>query len=43
MMDQLGIRALRPGASGNESDPNHSNYDEAWIISKPIQPLMPNT
>jgi hypothetical protein len=25
MLDQLGIQALRPGASGNESDPNHSN------------------
>jgi hypothetical protein len=29
MMDQLGIQALRPGASGNEGDPNHSNYDES--------------
>jgi lysophospholipase L1-like esterase len=29
MMDQLGIRALRPGPSGNEKDPNHANYDEA--------------
>jgi len=29
MMDQLGIRALRPGPSGNESAPNHANYDEA--------------
>lgn len=28
MMDQLGIRALRPGPSGNESAPNHANYDE---------------
>lgn len=28
MMDQLGIKALRPGPSGNESDPNHANYDE---------------
>src|ERR1700730_13361970 len=27
MMDQLGIKALRPGPSGNESDPNHANYD----------------
>jgi lysophospholipase L1-like esterase len=25
MMDQLGIRALRPGPSGNEQDPNHAN------------------
>jgi lysophospholipase L1-like esterase len=29
MMDQLGIRALRPGPSGNESAPNHANYDES--------------
>jgi hypothetical protein len=29
MMDQLGIRALRPGPSGNEKAPNHANYDEA--------------
>jgi hypothetical protein len=29
MKDQLGIKALRPGPSGNESAPNHANYDEA--------------
>jgi lysophospholipase L1-like esterase len=29
MMDQLGIKALRPGPSGNEQGPNHANYDEA--------------
>jgi lysophospholipase L1-like esterase len=29
MMRQLGIRALRPGPSGNEQDANHANYDEA--------------
>ncbi len=29
MMDQLGIKTLRPGPSGNEKDPNHANYDEA--------------
>ena len=28
MMDQLGIKALRPGPSGNEKDANHANYDE---------------
>jgi hypothetical protein len=28
MMNQLGIKALRPGPSGNESAPNHANYDE---------------
>jgi hypothetical protein len=29
MMEQLGIKALRPGPSGNEQDANHANYDEA--------------
>jgi hypothetical protein len=29
MMDQLGIRALRPGPSGNEQAPDHANYNEA--------------
>ena len=29
MMDQLGIKRLRPGPSGNDSDPNHANYDES--------------
>src|SRR5262245_45669177 len=29
MMDQLGIKTLRPGPSGNESAPNHGNYDES--------------
>jgi hypothetical protein len=29
MMDQLSIKAVRPGFSGNESDPNHANYDPA--------------
>jgi len=29
MMDQLGIKALRAGPSGNEKDSNHANYDEA--------------
>jgi len=27
MLGQLGITALRPGPSGNESAPNHANYD----------------
>jgi (4-O-methyl)-D-glucuronate---lignin esterase len=27
MMDQLGIKALRPGPSGNENAANHANYD----------------
>jgi hypothetical protein len=29
MMEQLGIKSLRPGPSGNENAPNHANYDEA--------------
>ncbi|MGC8517028.1 MAG: alpha/beta hydrolase family protein [Steroidobacteraceae bacterium] len=29
MMEQLGIEALRRGASGNENSPHHANYDEA--------------
>ncbi|MGB6692641.1 MAG: acetylxylan esterase [Terracidiphilus sp.] len=28
MMDQLGIKALRPGPSGTEKAPNHANYDQ---------------
>ena len=28
MMEQLGIKALRPGPSGNETAPGHANYDE---------------
>src|SRR3954454_4154005 len=27
MMDQLGIKALRPGPSGDEKAANHANYD----------------
>lgn len=29
MMDQLGIKTLRPGYSGNEKAANHANYDES--------------
>jgi len=29
MMEQLGIKALRAGPSGNENAPNHANYDES--------------
>jgi hypothetical protein len=29
MMQQLGIRTLRPGPSGDEHAPNHANYDES--------------
>src|SRR5437867_7559039 len=38
MMTQLGIRKLRPGPSGNESAPNHANYDEATANPFPDLP-----
>jgi lysophospholipase L1-like esterase len=38
MMDQLGIKALRPGPSGNESAPNHANYDESLANPFPQLP-----
>jgi hypothetical protein len=38
MMDQLGIKTLRPGPSGNESAPNHANYDEATANPYPDLP-----
>jgi hypothetical protein len=38
MMEQLGIRALRPGPSGNESAANHANYDEAKANPYPHLP-----
>jgi len=38
MMNQLGIKALRPGPSGNESAPNHANYDEATADPYPNLP-----
>jgi hypothetical protein len=38
MMEQLGIKALRPGPSGNESAPNHAHYDEALANPYPSLP-----
>jgi len=38
MMAQLGIRSLRPGPSGNESAPNHANYDTALANPYPVLP-----
>jgi len=38
MMDQLGIKALRPGPSGNEASPNHANYDETLANPYPNLP-----
>jgi hypothetical protein len=38
MMKQLGIRALRPGPSGDEKAPNHANYDTALANPYPDLP-----
>jgi len=38
MMEQLGIKALRPGPSGTESAPNHANYDESLANPYPNLP-----
>jgi len=38
MMDQLGIKALRPGWNGDESAPNHANYDESKANPYPNLP-----
>lgn len=38
MMKQLGIKTLRPGPSGNESAPNHANYDESMANPCPQLP-----
>ena len=38
MMEQLGIQALRPGPSGNESAANHANYDESKANPYPDLP-----
>jgi len=38
MMDQLGIKALRPGPSGNEKAANHANYDESKASPYPNLP-----
>ena len=39
MMNQLGIKALRPGPSGDEHAPNHANYDES--LANPYPDLPP--
>ncbi|MET0394596.1 MAG: hypothetical protein ABW019_15730 [Chitinophagaceae bacterium] len=38
MMQQLGIKKLRPGANGNESAPDHANYDESLANPCPQLP-----
>ncbi|MDQ6758438.1 MAG: acetylxylan esterase [Acidobacteriota bacterium] len=40
MLNQLGIKTLRPGPSGTETAPNHANYDEA--LANPY-PNLPDT
>lgn len=40
MMQQLGIRALRPGPSGNEKAPNAANYDESKANPFPDYPEL---
>lgn len=43
MMEQLGIKALRPGPSGNESVPNLANYDESMANPCPVLPEILTT
>jgi lysophospholipase L1-like esterase len=38
MMEQVGVKALRPGPSGNEAAPNHANYDESTANPFPDYP-----
>jgi hypothetical protein len=38
MMNQLGIKTLRPGPSGDEKAPNHANYDEQLANPYPNLP-----
>ena len=38
MMDQLGIKKLREGPSGDEKAPNHANYDESKANPYPNLP-----
>jgi hypothetical protein len=43
MMQQLGIKTLRPGPSGNENAPNHANYDESLANPCPQLPEILST
>jgi hypothetical protein len=38
MMDQLGIKSLRPGPNGDEKAPDHANYDESLANPYPNLP-----
>ncbi|MDX2150074.1 MAG: hypothetical protein SFV54_05020, partial [Bryobacteraceae bacterium] len=40
MLDQLGIRTLRPGYSGNPQAPNSANYDESKANPYPDYPEL---
>jgi hypothetical protein len=40
MLTQLGITRLRPGPNGNETAPNHANYDEALANPFPHLPEL---
>ncbi len=40
MMDQLGITAVRPGASAEEGAPNYANYDESKADPYPELPAI---
>mgnify|MGYP001379929392 CR=1 FL=1 len=40
MLEQLGITKLRPGPNGNETAPNHANYDEALANPYPELPAL---
>ncbi|WP_026463950.1 hypothetical protein [Adhaeribacter aquaticus] len=40
MMQQLGIKALRPGPGGDEKAPNHANYDESKANPYPNYPEL---
>lgn len=43
MMQQLGIKELRPGPSGNASAPNHANYEESLANPCPLLPEILTT
>ena len=43
MMHQLGISELRPGPSGNDSDPNHANNDQSLANPCPQLPEILTT
>lgn len=43
MMEQLGVASVRPGPSGNESAPNHANYEESKANPCPALPELLTT